>query len=248
MMAFDRKAPNSLIQLLFQSGADPHLNDGRGKTVLHYAVSEQNIWAIKWLVAENVDFETPITNRWNSVPVLQYLLDNCNATLTRGDTDFTCILYYLRAIQVLAFVWTNHVGNSFSIKQTQQLIGCLNLFIPKSIGISKAPCVQFFRMVEDDLREIREIVDILTDMLSHPFSLRHLCRVQIRRSLSRDFRKKLNQLNIPLPLQEYLKVYRESDIVLWLLGANIVFFIESWSEYECLLIYIFKKWTNYLCY
>ena len=248
MMAFDRKAPNSLIQLLFQSGADPHLNDGRGKTVLHYAVSEQNIWAIKWLVAENVDFETPITNRWNSVPVLQYLLDNCNATLTRGDTDFTRILYYLRAIQVLAFVWTNHVGKSFSIKQTQQLIGCLNLFIPKSIGISKAPRVQFFRMVEDDLREIREIVDILTDMLSHPFSLRHLCRVQIRRSLSRDFRKKLNQLNIPLPLQEYLKVYKESDIVLWLLGANIVFFIESWSEYECLLIYIFKKWRNYLCY
>ena len=223
MVAFDRKAPNSLIQLLFQSGADPHHSDRCGQTVLHCAVIEQNIWAIKWLVAENVDLETPITNRWDPVPVVQCLLDDCDATLTWGDTDFTRVLYYLRALQVLAFVWTNHVGNSFFIKQTQtQLIGCLNSFIPKSIDISKAPCSRTYEMVEDDLREIREIVHILTDMLSNPLPLRHLCRVRIRRSLGRDIRKKLNQLNVPLPLQEYLRVYKESDIVLWLLRANII--------------------------
>ena len=215
MLALDRRAPNSLIQLLLQSGADPHLSDGRGQSVLRFAIDGLNVWAIKWLVAENVDLEMPVGDPGNSKHVSQYLLDWCEGIFLWGDTDLTHVLNYLRAMQVVAVSWTQHVGNTFSTKQTQaQLIECLSSFIPKSIKLSQARRFQTYAMVGEDLQEIREIVHILTDMLSNPLSLRHLCRVQIRRSLGRDFRRKLSQLNIPLPLQEYLRIYKQSGILL----------------------------------
>ena len=215
MLAFDRRAPNSLIQLLLQSGADPHLSDGCGKTVLHFAIDGLNVWAIKWLVAENVDLETLVGYPGNLKPFSQYLLDCCEAIFLWGDTDFTYVLNSLRVIQLLAVSWTQHVGNTFSIKQTHaQLIEYLRSFIPKSVELSQARCFQTYTMVGEDLQEIRETVHILTDMLSNPLSLRHLCRAQIRRSLGRDFRKRLNQLNVPLPLQQYLRIYKQSDILL----------------------------------
>ena len=79
-----------------------------------------------------------------------------------------------------------------------------------------------YEMVGDDLREIRNKVHVLTDLLSYPLSLKHLCRAQIRKSLGRDFRRKLRQLTLPLPLQEYLRVYKDSDIILWFLRECIL--------------------------
>ena len=155
------------------------------------------------------EFETCLTIPswlvWRDIFMGRYGLNSCFELLT--------------CLQVVAVSWTQHVGNTFSTKQTQaQLIECLSSFILKSIKLSQARRFQTYAMVGEDLQEIREIVHILTDMLSNPLSLRHLCRVQIRRSLGRDFRRKLNQLNIPLPLQEYLRIYKQSGILLWFPG------------------------------
>ena len=215
MLAMEMGAPNSLIQLLFQSGADPHHSDRRGQTVLRFTLNNQNIWAMKWLVAENVELTAPIGDLEDLRTASEHLLGCCEYILIHGDADFTRVLNYLRAMEVLAVAWTNNVGDSFSIKQTQaQLIERLNSFIPKSIEFSKARSSRTYNMVEEELHKFCDIVHMLTDMLSNPLSLRHLCRVQIRRLLGRDFRKKLNQLNVPLPLQLYLRVYKESDILL----------------------------------
>ena len=215
MLALCRKAPNSLIQLLLQSGADPHLSDGGGRTVLYFAVRELNLWAIKWLVAENVDLEVPVGGPGDSKPVFQHLFDYCDRELTSGSTNFNRVLNYLRAMQVLALAGTNNVGNSFAIKQTKaQLFEGLSSFIPKSDELLNAHSSHTHEIAGKDLREIRDIVHALTGMMSNPLSLLHLCRVQIRRSLGRDFRRKLHQLNVPLPLQEYLVLYKESDILL----------------------------------
>ena len=212
MLALYMGAPNSLIQLLLQSGADPHHSDGRGYTVAHFVVDEQNVWAMKWLVAENVDLETRDGDPVDSRPVSQFLIDCCDTIMNYGDTDFLRVLDYLRVLQVLSVTWTNSVGDSFSVKHTQsRLIKRLNSF-------SKFRCPRSYYGVGDELQKIRDILRIFSDILSNPFSLRHLCRVQIRRSLGRDFSKKLNQLNVPLPLQEYLRVYKESDILLWFPG------------------------------
>ena len=211
-------APNSLIQLLFQSGADPHHRDHHGQTVLRFTLINQNIWAMKWLVAENVELTAPMGDFGNLRTASEDQLDCCEYILIHGDADFTRVLNYLRAMEVLAVAWTNNVGDSFSIKQTQaQLIERFNSFIPKSIEFSKARSSRTYHacnMVEEELHKFCDIMHMLTDMLSNPLSLRHLCRVQIRRLLGRDFRKKLNQLNVPLPLQLYLRVYKESDILL----------------------------------
>ena len=81
--------------------------------------------------------------------------------------------------------------------------------MPGSEKISNVHGNPFSNMKEDEsLRESRDIVHVLTYMLSNPLSLKHLCRVQIRRSLGKDFHRKLHQLNVPLPLQEYLMIYK----------------------------------------
>ena len=215
-VALNTRAPNSLIHLLLQSGADPHLSDRHGGTVLYFAVCVPNVWAIKWLVLNNVDLTMPVGGPRQRRPVSQYLLDHCEISLSWGDKDLTRVLDYLRAMQVLAIAWTNQAENSFLIKPTQtQLIDRLHSIIPKSIELSEARCFRTYEMVGEDLREIRDIVHTLTDMLSNPLTLRHLCRIQVRRSLGREFRKKLDQLNVPLLLQEYLWVYKESDLAPW---------------------------------
>ena len=218
MLALGSRAPNWLIQLLLQSGADPHLRDSLGRTVLYYAVNEQNVWAVKRLITENVDIEVPIESPGKSKPVFRYLLDNCYRTSIWRSHEFTPVLNYLRAMQVLALVGKKHLGNSFTNKWTQtQLIDCLNSIMPRLVQLSKASVFRNSEMMGRDLQEIRDIVHDLTDMLSNPLSLSHLCRVEIRRSLGRDFHRGLGQLNIPLPLKEYLRVYKDSDIVLWFL-------------------------------
>ena len=202
MVALKNGAPNSLVQSLLQSGADPHHRIDDGRAVLHFALMGPNVVAIKWLVAENVDV---------CIRLVQYLLGYCERNLTvkfRGD--ISRVLNSFRAMNVLTLVGTNHIGNSFSIKQTQaQLIERLNSFIPKSIDLeSKTPRFRADETAGGDLREIRDIVHELIDMLSNPLSLKHICRVQIRKSLGGDFHRKLHQVNVPLPLQEYLMVYK----------------------------------------
>ena len=208
MVALDIDSPHSLVRSLLQSGADPHLIDEDGNTALHFAIKNQNVQAIEWLVAENVN---PETSSKNSMPALEYLLHDCNialtATRTRGVTD---ILTSLWIIQMLAVTGTNHVGNSFVVKQTQaQLVVSLNSFLPESLNLSNDPGSL---KKGGYLREIHDIVHALVDMFSNPLSLKHLCRVQIRRSLGREFRRKLHQLNVPLPLQAYLMIYEPIPI------------------------------------
>ena len=223
MLALCRRAPNRLIQLLLQSGADPHLSDGHDRTALYYAVREQNVWAIKWLVTGNVDIDTPVGGHGESRPVFRHLLNYCDVTFIWGSKDFSPVLNYLRAMQVLVLAGTNHLGNSFVNKWTQtQLMEWLSSIILRTVELSKAPCFRTYEMMVQDLQEIRDIVHALTDMLSNPLPLSHLCRVQIRRSLGRDFHEKLDQLNVPLPIQEYLKIYKESDIILWFLSGEYV--------------------------
>ena len=215
MLALDRKAPNWLIQLLLQSGADPHLNDGGGRTVLYYAVREPNMWAIKRLIAENVDTDTPIRYVGQPRTVLGHLLNFSDLSFSWGSKDFTLVLNYLRAIQVLALSVTDNVVNSFGVKRTpKQLIKCLHSIIARSVELSRSPLFGTYEMMGKDLQEIRDIVQVLVDTLSNPLSLSRLCRNHIRRSLGRDFHRKLCQLNLPLPLQEYLEIYKESDLSL----------------------------------
>ena len=209
MVALDIRAPNSLVQLLLQSGADPHLSDAFGRTLLYRAAMERNVWAIKWLIAENVDLETSATNPDKSLPVLECLLDLCDTILTMDYQSIEGILNCLRAVQVLALAGTNHVGKSFSMKQTQaQLIERFNLFVTKSVERSKAPRFRTYEMVGGHLKENLDVVQSLVDMFSNPLSLKQLCRFKIRKSLGREFHKKLHQLNMPLSLQEYLMIYK----------------------------------------
>ena len=212
MLALDRKAPNWLIQLLLQSGADPHLSDDGGRTVLYYAVREPNMWAIKRLITENVDTDTPIRYVGQPRTVLGHLLNFCDRAFSWGSKDFTHVLNYLRAMQVLALSVTDNVVNSFGVKRP--IIECLHSIIARSVELSRSPLFGTYEMMGKDLQEIRDIVQVLVDTLSNPLSLSRLCRNHIRRSLGRDFHRKLSQLNLPLPLQEYLEIYKESDLSL----------------------------------
>ena len=212
MLAFVNKSPNSTIQLLLQSGANPHLSDVSGRTVLSWAVRNRNVWAIKCLIAENVDVEMPVGGPDERKPAFQFLFDKCRTALQWGYADFDRCLEYLRAMQALALAGANIEANSQIASVTQaQLTEDLNSVVSRTIAISKAPSVETYETMADDLQEISDIVHVLTDMLSNPLSLKHLCRVQIRRSLGRDFRQKLQQLNIPLQIQEYLVIYKEND-------------------------------------
>ena len=227
MVALEKGAPNSLIQLLLKWGADPHLVDYYGRTALDAAARAPNVWAIKRLIAENVDLNITDNDTEESTPVLEDLLELCNMwimILMTPRLDITIpgvyitqfnssVLNSLRALKVLALAGTNHVGNSFHNKQTQAgIIVYLNSFIPQTVEISKLPVFQNYEAMEEDLQEIRDIVHALTHMLSNPLSLSHLCRVQIRRALGRELRRKVHQLDIPLFLQDYLMIYKESDI------------------------------------
>ena len=207
MMSLRSRAPSWLVQLLLRSGADPHRSDEFGRTILHYAARQSNICAIKWFIAENVDLDTLGQGPWKSEPVLQCHLDLCDKHLGSFG-DITFVLDTLRALQVLA-AGTNHVVKSFFPRQTQtQLVELLGSFILKSTELTKSPGFPSNGPVGEDLQEICDIVHVLIDTLSNPLSLSHLCRVQIRRSLGDDFRRKLRQLNVPLLLQEYLMVYK----------------------------------------
>ena len=223
MLALALRSPNSLIQSLLQSGADPHLVDAAGATVLHLAARERNAWAIKWLIAENVDLEAPTPVGVDSVPktAFHYLLDNCGRTFKLNDAGWGRCLEFLRSMQILALAGAQLIANSTNNKMTQkELIGYLNWFVSRSKGLSNIPCNG-----SDELqtisREIRDIVHVLTDILRHPLPLTHICRNQIRRLLGRDFHRKLHHLHVPIRLQDYLMVYRESDILMWVSMWNI---------------------------
>ena len=216
MRAIDLGSPNSLIQSLLQSGADPHLSDAFGRTVLYRAAMERNVWAIKWLIAENVDLEAQMPVGVQSVPktAFHFLFDNCYGTFTSIDAELSVCLEYLRALQALALAGANPVTNSHRNTMTQkQLNEYLNSFISRSEELTCAPCNWDDKSVSI-LREIRDIVHILTDILCDPLPLTHICRTHIRRSLGRDFRRKLHHLYVPGALQAYLMVYKESDILL----------------------------------
>ena len=222
MVALDKKAPNWLVQLLLKSGADPHLIRGDGRTVLHYAVMNQNVWATKWLIGENVDLEITDQDTGVSRPVLQDLIDYCDLIVSVGHWDINVlnntVLNSFRTMQVLALAGTNQVGNSFSIKQTQiQLIKRISSFLHKLDELLKDPSFWKYGFMGKAIREIHDTVPVLIDMLCSPMSLRHHCRLRIRKSLGRDVRRKLHQLNIPLSLQAYLRIYNESDTVEWFL-------------------------------
>ena len=223
MLALGSMSPNSLIQSLLQSGADPHLVDGSGRTVLHWAVRERNVWAIKWLIRENVDLEALAPVKVDSVPktAFHFLLDGCGETFQWNDAGWSRCLEFLRPMQVLALAGAQLVPNSTNSRRTQKpIIGYLNWFASRSAGLSNAPCNGTDKL-QTISREIRDIVHVLTDMLSHPLPLTHICRIQIRRLSGRDFRRKLHHLHIPTILQDYLMIYKESDILLWFSMWNI---------------------------
>ena len=249
MVAFVKKSPNSLIQLLLQSGANPHLSDDVGRTALSWAVKERNVWAIKCLIAENVDLEISTVDPWERKHVFQFVFEICHTTLKKGYSEvLSRCLDYLRIMKVVAKAGTNHEGNSSTMKLTQtQLVEDLNWFISKSVAITKSPFVQWTHEMGEDLQEIGAIVHVLTDMMSNPLSLKHLCRIQIRGPLvGRDFRKKLQQLNVPLQLQEYLRVYEESDLRLWFF-LGIRWFYYCWY-YIYIMYIIYPQVTIYPIY
>ena len=217
MLALGSMSPNSLIQSLLQSGADPHLADGSGRTVLHWAAKGRNVWATKWLIAENVDLEALMPVGVDRVPktAFHFLLDGCGGTFIWNDAGWSRCLEFLRPMQVLALAGAQLVANSTNNRGAQQqLIGYLNWFASRSKGLSISPCYGTDKL-KTMSREIRDIVYVLTDILSHPLPLTHICRIQIRRLLGRDFHRKLHHLHIPIILQEYLMVYKDSDILLW---------------------------------
>ena len=212
-MALARGTPNSLIQLLLQSGADPHVSDSGGLSVLYNAARVLNVLAIKWFIAENVDLEVPIGNLGNRKPIFQFLLGHCQKAMGRWHTDPDQCLEYLRAMQAVALAGAKLIcvaSAPFFTDWTQaQIIRALNWLMPGSGQFSSGQGNPAGNMKEkESSREVRDIVHMLIDMLSKPLSLKHLCRVYIRRTLGRDFRIKLHQLNLPLPLQECLTIYK----------------------------------------
>ena len=209
MMALARGAPNSVIQLLLQSGADPHVSDSGGLSVLYRAARVINVLAIKWFIAENVDLETAVGSPSDRTPIFHFLLDRGLKTM---HTNYGHYLEYLRALQAVASAGAKLtcVSNSpFANRTETQIIKSLNLFMPSSEKLSNGRSHPAGNVEEDgSLREICDIVHVLIDMLSAPLSLKHFCRLQIRRSLGRDLPRKLHQLNIPIPLQEYIMIYK----------------------------------------
>ena len=202
------RAPNSLIQLLLQSGADPHLRDGWGHNALYWAGARQNLWAMKWFIAENVNMEpNPVSRSVVRFVNGMFLSIRCR--------EFTRVLKYLRAMQIM--VLHAHAGSSSITMLTgwQYYIKLIKGDIEASVKGLQAPSFRTYELVGEKLREICDMVNVLIDMSSNPFSLRHLCRVQIRSSLGRDLHRKVRQLDVPLSLQEYLKVYKECDIIQW---------------------------------
>ena len=216
MLALGSRSPNSLIQSLLQSGADPHLVDVAGRTVLHWAARERNVWAIKWLIAENVHLEAQTPSGIHSVPKAAFhsLFDDCHRAFTRDDVELSRCLEYLLALQTLALAGANISINLPNSQRTQgHLTENLNWFIPRAERLSNVPCNRT-NQLKAILREICDIVHTLNDTLCNPLSLTHLCRIQIRRLLGKGFRRKLDNLHLPLTLQEYLMVYNESDLLL----------------------------------
>ena len=209
MLGLSRRAPNSLIPLLLQSGADPNISDCLGRTALYWAGKERNVWAIQWLIAANVDVATPTGDPRRRNHVFQFVLDHFYR-----DADHSRWLGYLRSLHALALAGAKPVAHAPAFNRTKtQLNQVLNWFTPKREKFSNAQDNPTGKTQTENLREIRDIVHVLTDMLCNPLELRHLCRIQIRRLLGRDFRRKLLRLNVPLATQDYLRICKESDIL-----------------------------------
>ena len=174
-----RSSPNSLIQSLRESGADPHLSDAIGRTVLHWAAIAQNVWAIKWLIAENVNLEAELQAGGPSVrkTAFHILFDACIAIFKKHDTG----LSHSRGMQALVLAGANVVTHSPNNERTlARLTEDLNWLILSSEKLSNASCKRSGERMEEVLLEIRNIVHVLTDTLSNPSPLIHLCRIQIR--------------------------------------------------------------------
>ena len=215
MLALGTKAPPSLVQLLLESRADPHLRDAYGRSALHWAAKELNVWAIKWLIGQNVDLETQMQLRGEPISAFHHLFEACYQTFKWRFVDYSRCVQRLRAMKVLALAGARLVtvteSPSDRLDRTR-LLEKLNWFVSRSEGLLSTPENRTSGMTDDTVQEIRDIVHTLTHILSNPVSLSDACRLQIRRILGRDFRNKLQQLNLPVPLQDYLVMYKDWDI------------------------------------
>ena len=201
--------------MLLRAGADPHPSDNQGRTALSWAVAQLKIWAIKWLIAENVDVETLVGNVGAQKPAFQFLLDGCHETIEKGYRDASRwlgdILEYLRAMQALALAGAKLVPDASVLNRTLTHF-LLDWFLAKSEEVYSNTNWDWHDQKKEDegLREIREIVQLLIDMLTKPLSLKHICKIQLRRSLGRHFHTILSQLHVPLPMYAYLMVYKSA--------------------------------------
>ena len=131
----------------------------------------------------------------------------CDGTVEWLFTALSHCLEHLRAMQALAFAGAN-LASLPNKKALTQLDEHLSGFIFRS--------EEFLNIAlnETSKSEIRNIMHTLADILSNPSSLTHICRIQIRRSLGRNFRLKLPRLRVPLTLQDYLMIYKDTDTLL----------------------------------
>ena len=136
--------------------------------------------------------------------------------MTQSNADNSRCLEYLCAMQAVALAGAKLFANVSPSEQTQtKLIEMLNWFIHRSEQLSIVQGNLAGTMKdEESLQKICDILHELIDMMSYPLSFKHLCKVQIRRSLGRDFHRKLNQINMPLSLKLYLTIYDHDDIII----------------------------------
>ena len=166
------------IDLLIESGLDINTVDIHGNTPLVYAVSSDNIPAIKHLLKLNCDLEGSRKNAEANTCFHFPTIPN-HSNITGQDTSLLPLYTALSKLQI----------------RTSKILCAAGIKYHK---LAWEPEIFLY------LHRNRPLKKYFEEIVSSPLTLRQCCRVVIRQSLGQDIRKKCDLLTIPEQFKDFI--------------------------------------------
>ena len=214
ILAIKINCPKTVIELLLEKGANPHIIDRRTRTALNCAAKMSNVWALSRLIQENVNLEYRCFNCYKRDTTFYYLFGKCRRCLRDTSCTWVKPYYCLCAMDILMKAGANlYCGGYADPVEVIQGFGeqAELVYMDRYGGTSRG-----LGMEEKHIEKIRNILETLIWKFSNVDSLRHLCRLKIRAILKSDFKERLQMLHIPRVLYDYILM---KDFL----------FLESWT-------------------
>ena len=214
ILAIKSNCPKTVIELLLEKGANPHIIDRRTRTALNCATKMSNVWAISRLIQENVNLEYKCFNCYKKDTTFYYLFGKCRRCLRDTSCTWMKPYYCLCAMEILMKAGANlHCGGYADPVEVIQGFGeqAELVYMDRYGGTSRG-----LGMEEKHIEKIRNILEKLIWKFSNVDSLHLICRLKIRTILKSYFKERLQMLHIPGVLYDYILM---KDLL----------FLESWT-------------------